>query len=181
MIRYQYAPGMAFLTQFRGGGFFPQVYYVPVDSNVITFTDDVIFKSDKRGLFQVVVLLGRFDEVSDARAHLEGIDKLSEGRVLVAEATYIVHDPTVPLQQDSPVDGVIRVARGEEFAKSPLCTGRPEPEDYNELRIQYEMGGKKFIVLRPDRFVYAACADRAELEQAVRNIPQLLKDGKVEP
>lgn len=190
MIRYQYDAGMAFLPQFEGGASFPQVYCVSIADEIddtshapIRFTDDAIFSSEKRKLFQLVVLLDNVAGITDARTlfHDINIDTLSKGELLTSEVTYIIHDPLASaapnlspqVAKDLP-DGVIRVATAEEFKESPLCIGRPEPVGYDMSRITHEMKGKKFVIVRPDRFVYAACENRVELEEAVGSIARVL-------
>jgi hypothetical protein len=195
MMRYQYNAGMAFLPQFGGGASFPQVYCVSMADEIedkshalIMFTDDVIFSSKKQKLFQLVVLLDSVAGISDARTLLHDIDvdNLSKGEVLTAEITYIVHDPLASAAPNlSPevlkdlTDSVVRVATAEEFKESPLCIGRPEPVGYDMSRITHEMKGKKFIVVRPDRLVYAACGNRVELEEAMRSIVGVLNGTEV--
>ena len=70
MTRYKWQDGLPFLPTFNGGISLPQVYCAPIDPDStdlqVTFTDDAIFRPDKEGLFQIVVLLRSFSELDEA-------------------------------------------------------------------------------------------------------------------
>jgi len=193
MVRYEFEPGMTFLPKMGGGACFPQVYCVPLHSSgfdedveSVAFTDDVIFASHKRGLFQVAILLDSDNEIQDAQAALADVDRLSDGEIFAEEATFIVQDipagPTVfEVDSISPLlnfedksMNLFRLASASVFAQSRLCLNRPAPQYFDEYRIKKDLKGKKFVVLRPDRFVFAACTDKRELDEAVRQIPSIL-------
>lgn len=184
-IRYQYTPGMAFLPKFDGGLNLPQVYCVALDKERrkegVHFTDDVIFTPGKRGLFQLVILLQHVDELKAAWAALRDIDGVAKGEMRADEATVIIHDVLAecpPSNTDNAMYGnIFRIATGEEFAQDArLCKRRPAPMYYDTYRMIREVGGKRYVILRPDRFVFAACRDRDELHEAVRKIEEVLND-----
>jgi len=192
MTRYAYTPGMAFHPE-CGGRLFPQVYCVPLvrsetqthPTPQITFTDDVIFAPHKKGLFQLVLLFGSAADVPSL-TELAGVDEWSKGLVSVRETTAIIEDLGATLAVDHSVDQkssqlyptVVRVACGDEFAKSPLCRNRPPPQYYDELRIGKEESGSNFLILRKDRFVFASCNKLAELETALVSLASTLDPGR---
>ena len=61
---------------------------------------------------------------------------------------------------------VVRIASETEFASSPLCH-RPKPRYYDPYRIASEVLGKQFVIVRPDRFTFATCANVDELRTAM--------------
>lgn len=173
MVKYHWEDdkGMAFLPQYAGGGNFPQVYCMKLDGrNTVRFTDDVIFAEDKKALFQIIVLLESMQDLQQAKAGLLGIGKASHGVVQEEEATFIIHstDPQLPA-----INGhdVYRLATGDEFSADPdLCGGRPEPRYYDPERMIKESQNKRFIILRPDRFVFAACDTAEDLHGAAKEL-----------
>ena len=189
MIRYAYEEGVAFLPDYGGGFCFPQVYCVGLaeqqqqqrqtERQQVHFTDDVIFASHKRTLFQLVVLCSSLAAARAAHNDLYSLDADSEGELSVAETTYIIHDlhAVADFSSNEPPHStsLFRIASADEFANSPLCVGRPEPLFYDPHRLWKDAGGKPFIVLRPDRFVFAACKDGVELGVAARELVRLLK------
>ena len=192
MARYHYRPGMAFLPQYLGGRSFPQVYCSPLsrpaiaheDGVPIMFTDDVVFASDKTGLFQLAVLLDSAAEVPAAREAIKNVDRLSRSQILAHEASYIIHDLELTAKAD-PFDShevprayLVRIASGEEFAESPLCANRPEPLRYDARQLKQDMHGRRYIIVRPDRFVYAACETNEEVEDAASMLIDVLDGGK---
>jgi hypothetical protein len=66
------------------------------------------------------------------------------------------------------------VATAEEFTSSTLCSNRPEPQYYDELRIGKEVAYGRYIVVRKDRFIYAACRNLTELKSALQSLPSML-------
>lgn len=176
MVKYHWEDnkGMAFLPQYGGGGNFPQVYCMKLDGkNKVQFTDDVIFAEDKKALFQIIVLLEKAGDLQQAQAGLLGVGKASNGVVQEEDATFIIHstDPQLPA-----INGrdVYRLATGVEFsADVGLCGGRPEPRYYDPERMMKESQNKRFIILRPDRFVFAACDTADELQGAAKELCSL--------
>ena len=186
MTRYEYAPGMAFLPLQGGGLCFPQVYCVALqdqDSESkkrVFFTDDIIFAPGKSHLFQLVVLLDLTSEVQEAQAAIAGISDLCNGEVSEQEATYIVHNITArsPVTR---VQNVVRIATGDEFGEEH-CSGpdpRPWPKYYDPYRIRKDVNGATYILLRPDRFIFAACNSIGDLRHAVSQVSSVLQANEV--
>ncbi|ETI26137.1 hypothetical protein G647_02914 [Cladophialophora carrionii CBS 160.54] len=177
MTRYRYTPGLAFLADSVGGLLLPQVYAFNFRTNKIEFTDDLIFSEDNTGLFQLLVLPDKVAEVEPLTRGLEDINGLSDGLLLAEEATVIIQSTKVSLSaEDVPVQQQLaRIAGGDEFAADPvLCKNRPPPIGYDELRLRKEVGGRKYVILRPDRFVFAACDTLAELKETVTKLSSAL-------
>ena len=182
MIRYNYEPGMAFIPDLGGGFSFPQIYCIDLcngyndTASRVRFTDDAIFDHWKQALFQVVVLNKNLAEAEAAKKSLQGLEHASEGELREHEATYIIHDLSVTPAMNSYFDvGLFRIATGTEFAETRLCHQRPEPQFYDPFRMMKEAQRKPFLILRPDRFVYAACADRNELFESARRLAGFLR------
>lgn len=177
LIRYKHQQGLPFLPDGHGGLQFPQVYVWNFQSQRVAFSDDIIFAAQKAGLFQLVLL---------PRSLEEGILLLSATKqlppkkfVVPAEATIIIQNHSVqPTQIERLTDydvTISRVATGEEFAAdSILCRNRPPPRYYDSLRISKEVNGMKFVLVRPDRFIYAACTTVAELQEAFAGMEETL-------
>lgn len=191
MTRYKYQPGLTFLPSHWGGSCFPQVYCVPdscdgFDEEVasVTFTDDVIYTSKKQGLFQLVVLVDNNNEIPEASAALVDINRLSGGELRAEEATFIIQrlsdsmvgnsnkPTTIHIGKDH--TDVFRIASGAVFAESQLCINRPEPKYFDPYHLKKEMRGRRFVILRPDRFVFASCTTKEELDEAVSQISRVL-------
>jgi hypothetical protein len=179
--------GLPFLSEFLGGVNFPQTYCISLghDSQV-QFTDDVIFRTGKSKtktkLFQVVVLLNTLDDLSAATHELLGIDKITD-EISIEESTFFIPRTSVATRKilaDDLDARVFRTAEGREFAESDLCLNRPGPRGYDETLMWKEMKGRRFVILRPDRFVFAACRTRAELEIAVREISRFVSRGSLD-
>lgn len=188
MVRYAYEDGVAFLPRYGGGFCFPQVYCVGLakqqrqrgaEGPQVHFTDDVIFASHKRTLFQIVMLCSSLAAARSAYKSICSLDSDSDGELSLAETTYIIQDlHAVP---DSSSDelpfstSLFRIASADEFASSRLCVQRPKPVLYDPHHLWKEARGKPFLILRPDRFVFAACKDAAELGVAAGELVRLLK------
>lgn len=54
--------------------------------------------------------------------------------------------------------------------QSPLCLNRPEPRGYNEDLLWDSLSGKKYVILRADRFVFAACDSGDELKNVASRL-----------
>jgi 2-polyprenyl-6-methoxyphenol hydroxylase-like FAD-dependent oxidoreductase len=183
MIRYAWRDGrgMAFVPNMGGGGNFPQVYcrrIAPSTEDRVRFTDDVIFDpATQKGLFQLVVFLKSLNGLSAVHDALVGVDRRSNGCLRRHEATLILDATTTPSSIPSAAKAysIYRLATGDEFAQDVLCTRRPEPKGYDPHRMQREVGGKKFVILRPDRFVFAACDSADEVLEAAKKIALLVK------
>lgn len=198
MIRYAYEDGVAFLPRHDGGFCFPQVYCVSVAEEQqqegpnqtqrqqqVHFTDDVIFASHKRTLFQLVVLCSSLAAARAAHNSLPSLDADSSGELSIAETTYIIRDLHAVTdfsfsssKNSPPSTSIFRIASADEFAQSKLCVGRPQPRFYDPHRLWKETGGKPFLILRPDHFVFAACKDAEELGIATGELVHLLKGDR---
>ncbi|KAK5058131.1 hypothetical protein LTR69_007128 [Exophiala sideris] len=180
MIQYQFTQGMAFLPDFAGGRCLPQVYCRSVlltdkgDSPPVHFTDDVIFWPESKSTLRLVVLVDDLEEAGKAHSELASLDlaTVSGGEVTTDEACYLVMSPECRIRQPSDVQGqrIYRIATGEEFQSSKLCENRPPPVGYDMYRIKSDLGGRKYVLVRPDRFVFAACYTEEELVEACKRI-----------
>ncbi|KAI9741249.1 MAG: hypothetical protein M1834_002965 [Cirrosporium novae-zelandiae] len=177
MTRYQWQASMPFVAALGGGVNFPQVFCAPIDGEapvVPAFTDDTIFHAKKKKLFQVVVLLSSVDEVPDAKSELEGIDRISKSELDATEATFIIHEQSpfkaAVADSSSSNTNIVRVIGAEEYSAVPKSRIRPAPLYYDADRIRKDFPGKRYIILRSDRFVFAACADKTELATAAATI-----------
>jgi hypothetical protein len=85
---------LPFCPNHGGGVGFPQVYFAPIDLSStdleVLFSDDIIFRQGKEGIFQLVVLLKSLSELGVARLALQNVDKISGKYVVAEEATFIV-------------------------------------------------------------------------------------------
>ena len=178
-VMYTHSGGMPFLPYMHGGIAFPQTYcteLVELD-NRVRFTDDVIFSKEKTKLFQIVVLLDKPSQTIAAIQEMDGIDGLSDGHLSTKEATLLVQNKNCLIKDESTEYAslsLFRTATAKEFEESNLCVGRPEPHGYNDSQIWNVMKGKRFVVVRHDRFVYAACDTRAELVEAAKSLGKAL-------
>ncbi|KAF3396168.1 hypothetical protein F1880_007280 [Penicillium rolfsii] len=170
MVQYKHLEGLPFLPEHNGGLCLPQVYCKPLgkSNQDVFFTDDVIFGPEKKGMFQLLVYAKTLDRVSAARQDVADIDDMSHGQIRANEATFLVE--TVEDMACDPadvVDNIFCLTSAEEFAQSPLCFRRPEPEFYDPLCIGTALKGMSYVILRPDRFIFAACATRVDLRKIV--------------
>ena len=198
MVRYDYKPGMAFLPELGGGVCFPQGYCVPVicrdiadQIESVMFTDDAIFASHKRGLFQVVVLLEHEDQLDAAKSLLENLEADPTELLYVAEATFLVRNTETMTEMHSankvahcavknmPQEtNVFRLTTADVFEQSHLCQNRPKPVYFEVNHLFQVLKGKRFVILRPDRFVFAACVTKEELVRALEGMPKVLNGGQ---
>ncbi|KAK6442808.1 hypothetical protein LTR95_000967 [Oleoguttula sp. CCFEE 5521] len=177
MIRYKYQDGMPFVPDLGRGLNLPQVYVRDLATNEIVFSDDLIYAQSKAGLFQILLLVDQSDKAHHALKEIDGLSQSTAGRLREDEATVLIHDlkAKYPDALSSPAN-IARIASGEEFAADErLCRNRPAPRHYDPFKIQREAGPRAtYIVLRPDRFVYAACATVQELWNALSSLPTAL-------
>jgi hypothetical protein len=179
MIRYAWKEGLPFLGEAHGGICLPQVYCAPLFKHPkdigVSFTDDIIFGRHKVGIFQLVVLLESLQDLEHARIALHGLRKQPRIYVLPEETTFILQAPQVSILQPNIGDDVFRLATADEFASNELlCRGRPVPQYHDMYQMKKDLRGKRFVIVRPDRFVYAACDTAAQLESICENIPKIL-------
>ena len=158
-----------------GGVLFSQTFCASLN-NVVSFTDDVIFAEGKLALFQLVILID--DDIRFLQRSVldtQGIDALCP-LLRPDEATIFVHRRLIADVTDwdkGKLNNVYRTASGEEFRQSSLCLGRPPPIGYREDDMWRGVNSKRYVILRSDRFVFAACDSRAELEVAARRLNAL--------
>jgi hypothetical protein len=117
-------------------------------------------------LFQLLVYVRKFEEVASAREAMLDIDDLSHGEIRADEATFLVEDMAgAPYKIDH---DVFRLAPGEEFAQSKLCANRPKPEFYDPFYLGKALKGRRFTIVRPDRFIFASCNSTEDLRTIAR-------------
>lgn len=149
---------------------------------MVYFTDDVIF-GGKKGLFQLLVYLKTPAEMASAGKDVSDIETISQGHIYESDITCITESDTDPISsyvKNEPCYPTYNIATGEEFARSELCKGRPEPKYYDPYRLRKELKGHKYTILRPDRFVFASFSTRGDLVEAVRALVAYLNGGEVE-
>lgn len=180
---YEHTKGMPFLPEFGGGALFSQAYCIALSSNgaqepKLKFTDSVIFGDGKKGVFQLVVLMG--GDVSHLQSVTKDIKSLDQISPLLypSEASFFVRRSDAHIK---PADSVgtnnpslFRTASSEEFDASSLSVGRPPVRGYREYDMWTGVGEKKYVILRADRFVFAACGSREELERAAVRLNELV-------
>lgn len=176
MTKYRYSAGLGFVGELGGGLLLPQVYIFNFRTERVEFTDDLIFSAANKGIFQLLILPNTVNEVEHLTRGLEKINESSGGLLLSEEASVIIQstEASISAQDTSTRQQLSRLASGEEFARSILCQNRQPPVGYDEMRLRKEVNGKKYIILRPDRFVYAACDTERELQKAVARLPEAL-------
>lgn len=177
MIRYRYQTGMPFVSDGHGGLLFPQVYAWDFESGSVAFSDDLIFAARKRGFLQLVVLPQSAEEAKQLLSELKFMPQNEFFRT--TEATCIIQQYCVDSCRVQPLASngvkIARVATGEEFAANPvLCGARPAPKYYDPFRMSREVKGAKSVLLRPDRFVYAACYSTEELNRTLDGLKDVL-------
>ena len=174
MVQYE-GQGLPFSAS--GGRNFPQVYVSPI-SNLckVLFTDDVIFSPEKKGLFQIAVLLHSLEEADSVYEALNGLGEVSQGALSENEATLFL-DTTENLVVSTKDHRIYRLATATEFASNGQCAGRPDPIGYDAHRMSKEVGYNRFIILRPDRFIFAACNTQYELYSATKSLGTLFVNG----
>ncbi|UNI15993.1 hypothetical protein JDV02_002473 [Purpureocillium takamizusanense] len=186
MTSYKWVDGkdMAFVPALGGGVNFPQVYAKRiVDKETrdepVHFTDDLIFAPDKVGMFQLVILLNKIDDQDQilCRGELERLREMSGGHLREDEVTVFLNSTQSGL--GGAIAGTVyRLATADEFAQDPvLCANRPYPTGYDAFRMAREVGSRKFVVLRPDRFVFAATNTAVELHAVARMLREFAETG----
>jgi hypothetical protein len=179
MIRYKWQKGLPFVGDANGGISLPQVYCAPVSPSMkhlgVSFTDDEIFRKGKKGIFQLVVLLKNLSELGAAREALSGLEKLQSHFVIPQEATFIVQTSKIEVLPADVGSDVFRLATADEFLSTEsLCKFRPAPQYYNMYQMRESLHGSTFVIVRPDRVIYAACKTAEQLKRICDGIPQIL-------
>ena len=182
-ITYNFEAGAAFLPDLGGGASLLQVYCVPIafafhSNPPVFFSDDLIYASDKQSLFQLVVLPDNLEQLAQTESLLSEMrTELSHAAItMIMEATYILHHAATPhpLVKTLSSAHIARVATVEEFRQSDLSRGRPDTADYDLYSIKKALGGATFVIVRPDRMVFAACRNKKALERAFEAIERVL-------
>lgn len=184
LAMYRWAPGMPFVPQLGGGKCFPQVFCTSlgeVGSVKPKFTDDVIFARPKTCLFQLVVLLDSPEDFDGTLEELQNAKHQLSNELQLDEATCII---TQPLQRSLGEsnrgwlsEGAVRVLFKDEFTPD-ILDDFPGSEGYDGHVLRSEIKGK-YVVLRPDRFIFADCIGIKELGEASKALTEMLhgQDG----
>lgn len=174
--RYEYAEGMAFLPNLGGGRAFFQIYCRSLDRPRVMFSDSVIFSAQKKSLFQIVVLASSIEHGRSECAALNRLAvKLHHWKDIIEESTIVVHDLEANMSDDVDWNSerVVRPATAAEFGNSTLCEGRAKPMGYDPFLLRSQHPDKTYVVVRPDIFTFAACADTKELLFALEEMDKL--------
>ena len=176
MVRYSHAPGFPFMPEYNGGLCLPQVYCkamfaLPEGLGEVFFTDDVIFGGHKTGLFQFLVYLRDLNELALAREIISNVGDISRREITAGDVTFLVED-LADIDEDAGVTeqdmtSVFRLATAQEFAASALCHERPKPRFYDPYCLGKAVDGNSFVIVRLDRFIFAACNTRHDLVLAL--------------
>lgn len=180
MTRYRWEAdhAMFFLPEMGGGVNMRQAYCRQLlgDGQIgkVQFTDDAIYDAEKTGLFQLVAFLLDIKDLESAKEAVKGIEDVSRDLVNAGDTTFIIL--SISCQSDRGAeDRVYRLATGEEFVNDgTMCAGRPQPDGYDPYRLTKELGGKRFAILRPDRFVFASCNTKDELQSAASELVRMI-------
>lgn len=124
-----------------GGKCMPQIF---IRGNGL-FSDDVIF-ANKTAVMQILVLLDNVAEVPVSQAEILGIGKISAGFLDEYEATFLVHSD----ESAENTSVIFPKTRDELFAER----FSPPPYHYDHLRLRKEVPFARYIICRPDRFVF---------------------------
>ena len=182
-MRYTWQNQMPFIPELCGGVSMPQVWCSGADTSFaedVFLTDDVIFSDSKRRLFQLVILVDTIKEVNQYEQDVQTVDDASGGALSREETTFILQSNTSPETGCGKynVDGVqlqqvLRVVSAEELrAVGPPTPHHPDPIRYNCMLFQRDFPGAVYLIVRPDRFTYAACKNREELWHALGRLKQ---------
>lgn len=170
-MRYAYSTGMPFIPELNGGLNIPQVYCRSTNGEV-HFTDDIIFQPQANGLFRMFVYLQSSAGLPSARKTLQNVEEWSGGEIVAGQTPFIVEE--YHGKEGAEDVTVYQLASGEEFAKSPLCNCRPEPAGYDKYMLRDKVKGS-FVIVRPDRFIFAACNGEHKLKKAVGCMMDILQ------
>lgn len=188
---------MPFLPQYGGGSSFPQVFAAPLNEpapSTPAFTDDAIFANGKRGIFQIAVLLETAMQINVAQRELAEVISRNQTIIDTAETTYIIHShlPVLVAAQRVPhtsndSKNIVRVIDADEYINAglinaPSSNRRPNPLYYDPNRIRRDLGKQiRYVVVRWDRIVFAACRDTQQLQQALDLIDSCLYGQELMP
>ncbi|KAL5042189.1 hypothetical protein BDW71DRAFT_217120 [Aspergillus fruticulosus] len=158
--------GIPFIPDLKGGACLPQVY-CKSRAGTEFFTDDVL-----------LVYLEGPNELASARETVFAIEGYSKGGVHIDDATYLVQDTDWSFDSADDHDStnsVYQLASAEDFARSPLCDGRPEPQYYDMYYLGKVLGERKYVIVRPDRFMFAVRSNLEELQRTVVEAAEYLQ------
>ncbi|KAE8384594.1 hypothetical protein BDV23DRAFT_176941 [Aspergillus alliaceus] len=148
----------------------PQVFCKDM-SGKVSFTEDVIFRSEQNSLFRLFVYLRNDEELEPARNAMRVTQEISRGEFGVDNISFIVEQITC--DEASDYKNLFQIASAEDFAQSPLCNGRPKPTYYEPFLVRKEVCAE-YIIVRPDRFVFAACDGDQSLKVATNCMLDIL-------
>jgi hypothetical protein len=177
--RYKYQDGFPFVPELGGGMLAPQVYAMDLRTGKLCFTDDLIFGSRPPGVLRILVLLNHEEEIATTWQDLAGLGLKTSGRLHEDQATFLVHRlDSIPLTFDLPATvQVARTASGSEYdADDQLRAGAPaHSAQYDANVFRTALGPNvRHVILRHDRFIYAACDSREQLLLVVEQLPAKL-------
>lgn len=195
LAKYTWSSGMnAFLPDLGGGLFLPQVYCRAVsgplggNNGEVLFTDDAIYAGSWTSVLRLVILVDRVEEISGIQDELNKVNlpMSTQGILEAQQPCFLVHDPNASLSsalEDQLIksktrDRVFRVATGAEFASSKLCADRPDPQGYDMFRIRTSLKGRRFIVVRTDRFIALSTKSVQDLVKGCDRLLQTLGYGR---
>jgi hypothetical protein len=156
------------------------------------FTDDAVFKAEKKGCFQIVALIDSLQQLPAVKEDIKTItSQVGNGIILDAtETTYLVHGQTgsaskeASLYLDSLQDKTtcVRVINGEDYTAAGLTEAaiaskftRSPPLYYDPNRIKKDLGADaRYVIVRWDRMVFASCRNVLELPEAVSLVENCL-------
>lgn len=170
---------MPFLPNFLGGRCLPQVYCRPAGQldGEVQFTDDVIFrKKEPAPLLYLLVYLSNAEELPEAQKAVADVESISRGEVQASNVTFLLETDSGVGQNVSSISSAFTLATAAEFSRSPLCSRRPEPMYYDAGILGKTLEGRKYIILRADRFIYAACSTEEELRETLTQAAAYLQD-----
>ncbi|KAL6229343.1 hypothetical protein BDW75DRAFT_235280 [Aspergillus navahoensis] len=165
IVHYQFSPGMPFIPDLNGALCLPQVYCKP-RAGTLFFTDDLL------------IYLEEFSEPAPARQTVFAIEGYSKGEIYIDDATYLIQDTDWSFDSSDDHDSTnsaYQLASANHFARSPLCDGRPDPQYYDMYYLGKVLGGRKYVIVRPGRFIFAACSSLEELQRAVVDAVEYLQ------
>ncbi|KAH6667368.1 hypothetical protein B0J14DRAFT_177283 [Halenospora varia] len=174
LTKYAWSPGMSFLPELGGGKVFPQVFCLPCGSTATkaVFTDDAIFGKGNTVLFPLVILLRSESEMESARRDLADLKKEHQGELRVDEAIYFIDDPSFTACTQTS-QGIAHRILHTDLSNPSIWEGLPEPIGYDGSRMRREVEGR-YVILRPDRFIFAICNTSVELIHASRSLSEAL-------
>jgi predicted nucleic acid-binding protein len=159
---------------------FPQVFCAPAGSPFGAcrplFTDDVIYgrgATMKIAMFQLVVLLDSAAEANIAIQDLASLAEVQMPEICLKEATFfIVNSSDSEMVAKGDIEGAWRLVSEQEYDVA-LWHGLPEPVGYDAGRLRRDIQ-ERYVIIRPDRFIFAACRSSGELALALKELGNFL-------